>query len=96
MAKAYKKTENGKAAHARAVKAWKEKNALRRAAHVILGNAVRDGRVAPLPCLICGEKAEAHHPDYDSPLNVVWLCTSHHNETHAMARKLMMGETISG
>ena len=96
MAKAYKKTEEGKAAHARAVKAWKEKNALRRAAQVILGNAVRDGRITPLPCFVCGEKAEAHHPNYDSPLDVVWLCPTHHKETHAMAQKVMKEETIGG
>ncbi|QGH72742.1 MAG: putative HNHc nuclease [Podoviridae sp. ctQNx1] len=61
---------------------WKKDNANKRAANVILGNAVRDGRIEKLPCFICGGKAEAHHPDYDRPLDVVWLCPVHHKEIH--------------
>jgi hypothetical protein len=35
------------------------------------------------PCSICGaERAEAHHPDYSKPLDVVWLCKPHHAEVH--------------
>ena len=34
------------------------------------------------PCLICGDYAEAHHPDYTNPFNVVWLCRKHHLATH--------------
>jgi hypothetical protein len=66
--------------------AWKTSHPKRRAAQVKLGNAVRDGKVVPLPCLICGEKAEAHHPDYDRPLDVVWLCPPHHKQAHALVR----------
>lgn len=61
----------------------------RRAAQVAVSNAVRDGRLIPLPCFVCGEKAEAHHPDYDRPLDVVWLCPPHHKQAHALANKLM-------
>jgi hypothetical protein len=57
----------------------------RRKAQVAVGNAIRDGRLVPLPCFVCGLKAEAHHPDYDAPLDVVWLCTPHHKEAHALA-----------
>jgi DNA-directed RNA polymerase subunit N (RpoN/RPB10) len=64
--------------------AWKASNPKRRAAQVILGNAVRRGAIRPLPCFVCGSKAEAHHPDYDAPLSVVWLCPPHHKQTHAM------------
>lgn len=47
---------------------------------------VAQGKIQVLPCLICGEKAEAHHPDYSQPLDVVWLCRKHHLETHAMVK----------
>lgn len=58
-------------------------------AHCAVGNALRDGKIKKLPCIICGcEKSEAHHPDYSSPLDVVWLCSAHHKQAHAMARKL--------
>jgi hypothetical protein len=66
---------------------WKSLNPKRRAAQIALGNAVRSGKIKPLPCLICGSKSEAHHPDYDTPLNVVWLCPPHHKQAHALARK---------
>lgn len=51
-----------------------------------LNRAVRSGKVIPEPCFICGERAEAHHPDYDQPLAVVWLCPPHHKQAHAMSR----------
>jgi hypothetical protein len=30
------------------------------------------------PCDVCGKDAEAHHHNYDKPLDVVWLCKEHH------------------
>jgi hypothetical protein len=57
----------------------------RKAATSTLSNAVRDGKVKKQPCWVCGEqKAEAHHPDYDRPLDVVWLCVPHHRQAHAL------------
>jgi len=49
--------------------------------------AVRSGKAARLPCLLCGEKAEAHHPDYSLPLAVVWLCDAHHKQVHKEQRE---------
>jgi hypothetical protein len=69
------------------VDAWKVQHPKRRAAQVALGNALRDGRVEKFPCMVCGEKSEAHHPDYDRPLDVVWLCPPHHKQAHALARE---------
>lgn len=66
--------------------AWKSEHPKRRKAQVLLGNAVKTGRVVPQPCFICGERAEAHHPNYDAPLDVVWLCTPHHRQAHALAQ----------
>lgn len=68
--------------------AWRVAHPKRRAAQVAVGNALRDGRLAKLPCMVCGADAEAHHPDYDQPLDVVWLCPPHHKQAHALARKL--------
>lgn len=66
---------------------WKNQHPKRRAANVAVGNAVRDGRLTPEPCFICGGKSEAHHPDYDQPLSVVWLCPAHHKQAHALSKK---------
>ncbi|EEE04594.1 gene 26 protein [Burkholderia multivorans CGD2M] len=39
------------------------------------------------PCEVCGaEKADAHHDDYSKPLEIQWLCHSHHMLRHAMLR----------
>jgi len=44
--------------------------------------AMRHGILVKQPCARCGGPAEAHHPDYSQPLNVVWLCRQHHAEEH--------------
>lgn len=64
-------------------KEWIKKNTVKRAAHIIVNNAVRDGRLIRQPCQVCGiEKSEAHHENYEKPLDVMWLCKKHHTETH--------------
>lgn len=71
---------------------WRLRHPERRKAQVALSNAVRDGRVIPWPvCAVsdCGGKPEAHHPDYSRPLDVVWLCSIHHKQVHAMANRLL-------
>jgi hypothetical protein len=37
------------------------------------------------PCKVCGAKAERHHPNYNKPLLVEWLCREHHLALHAEA-----------
>lgn len=45
--------------------------------------AIRRGEILKMPCEVCGaEKAQAHHEDYDKPLDVVWLCPVHHRARH--------------
>lgn len=79
----YQKTERGKLAHSKACKSWVNKNQIKRAAHIIVGNAIRDGKLKRAPCEVCGgEKSHAHHDDYALPLSVRWLCDYHHNEWH--------------
>ena len=52
-------------------------------ATIKVANAIVSGRLAKNPCEICGaEKAEAHHDDYNKPLEVRWLCKTHHTEWH--------------
>lgn len=56
----------------------------RKRAQTRLRRAIQAGEVQPQPCWVCGEKAEAHHPDYSAPLDVVWLCSPHHKQAHAL------------
>lgn len=58
---------------------FKGKNRARQA----VSNALRDGRLTRQNCEKCGnEKSQAHHPDYRSPLRVMWLCRTHHLLEH--------------
>jgi hypothetical protein len=77
-------------AKAVAVKRWAVANALRRSAAIAVGNAKRDGRIAPLPCFECGSDAvQAHHADYSAPLAVTWLCKAHHSQLHKEHREYL-------
>ena len=81
----YKATPEGKAAAARSRVKWLAENSDKRAAHVILGNAVRDGRIKkPKQCSECGTvgRIEGHHDDYSLPLAVSWLCRKCHFARH--------------
>jgi len=45
--------------------------------------ALKSGKLKKLCCSTCGEKqVEAHHPDYNAPLEVIWFCKRHHAEWH--------------
>ncbi len=68
--------------------AWREQHPQRRAAQVIVGNAIRDGKLQRWPCEICGAKAHAHHPHYGAPLLVTWLCPPHHKAAHAVTESV--------
>ena len=85
----YNSTKAGKLSSAKARQKWLYNNQEKRAAHVLVGNAVRDGRLEkPDTCQICGAKPgriEGHHEDYSKPLEVMWLCRSCHTAQHRMA-----------
>lgn len=38
----------------------------------------------PQKCSVkdCNEIGDRHHPDYEHPENVIWLCHKHHMEQH--------------
>lgn len=64
---------------------WRKAYPDRWQAQIALNNAVGDGVVKPHPCWVCRKKAQAHHPDYSRPLDVVWLCPQHHKAAHRVA-----------
>ena len=89
--KEYQQTEAFAKSHAAATKRWKAKHPERRAAQNLLNNALRDGKVIAWPvCEVagCTARPEAHHADYSLPLDVTWLCSKHHAQTHKLAREL--------
>jgi hypothetical protein len=88
--KAYRKTEAGKAAVYAAHKRYYSKFPGRKNARQIVSNALRDKKLFRQPCIICGERSEAHHPDYSRPLDVIWLCNKCHRQAHEMANELLL------
>lgn len=57
----------------------REQDRAHRAVHV----AIADGVLVRQPCEVCGrEPAHGHHDDYSKPLEVRWLCPSHHTRLH--------------
>jgi hypothetical protein len=69
------------------LKRWRAGNPEAYKAQCKLNNAVRDGKIARLPCEVCGEtKVHGHHRDYSKPLEVLWLCARHHHAAHGLTR----------
>ena len=86
--KKYLSTPEGRERMRAAQKMWIKSNPEKRAAHILLGNAVRDGRILkPDNCSVCGDffpsrQIHAHHHDYDKPLDVTWMCLYCHIDEH--------------
>ncbi|GLH29694.1 hypothetical protein WSS15_23440 [Acetobacter pasteurianus] len=87
--KAYAKTSAAKKSMAKSQVRWMSRNPEKRAAHIMVGNAIRDGRLTKERCMECGsDRAQAHHEDYSNPLDVVWLCAGCHAAHHKKERAL--------
>ena len=56
----------------------------RRRASNLVYTAVLNGVLIKQRCEVCGTKKgiQAHHDDYAKPLDVRWLCRSHHKQHH--------------
>ena len=83
--KEYAQSERGKEVRENVYKRYRQKYPMRYAAHVITGNAVRDGKLKPRKtCSSCKKKGtiHAHHDDYTKPLQVRWLCLACHVKWH--------------
>jgi hypothetical protein len=68
-------------------KRWRARNEAKDRAHRLVEFYVRRLRRAGLPkpsCAQCGaaERTQAHHHDYDRPLDVTWLCPTCHISGH--------------
>lgn len=65
---------------------WADANPQAVWAQAALRSAIKRGLIEPQPCAECGaERADGHHPDYDRPLHIIWLCRRHHRAAHRKA-----------
>ena len=72
----------------------RKQNPLQYAAHILLRNAVRSGRVVKNPnCTKCGTEGimHGHHKDYCKPLEVMWLCAVCHKQQHRIELEVNYG-----
>jgi len=55
----------------------------KKTARIKVKTAITRGNLTRQACEVCAAwPAEAHHDDYDRPLDVRWLCATHHREHH--------------
>lgn len=81
----YAATDTGRERSNAAKRAFDRRNPKKRSAHIAVGNAVRDGKlIRPDNCEKCNSVSalEAHHCDYNKPLDVMWLCDPCHKKWH--------------
>ncbi len=68
-------------------KKWRKEDSRRMKCHNAVARALKSGEIEPTACFVCGaDETVAHHPSYDLPLDVVWLCQAHHAQTHVAHR----------
>lgn len=55
----------------------------RNKAYLVVAKARQEELLPRKPCAVCGEpKSQAHHDDYDKPLDITWLCMACHHQWH--------------
>lgn len=73
-----------------ATRAWQAADPRRAHCHREVKKAIREGRLErPDDCSVCGPtdyQIDAHHEDYDKPLEIMWLCRRCHTRLHLSKR----------
>jgi hypothetical protein len=52
-----------------------------------INTQIQRGKLKRQPCEVCGcLETQAHHNDYDKPMDIRWLCKEHHDALHRWLR----------
>ncbi len=81
----YAQTQKGKERHRCNESKYEEKWPEKAKAHGVVLRAINSGKLTRSnTCELCKEKksTEAHHPDYNKPLDVDWICPGCHRLLH--------------
>ena len=83
-ARKYRKTEKGKTTLKKGIDKYLRLHPHVKKAKEIVRYHIRTGRIKKEPCLICNttDNLQAHHEDYSKPLEIIWLCRTHHKQYH--------------
>jgi len=72
-----------------AVRRWRKNNPEKVKAQRKVFSALRNKTLFKKPCEVCGSNlTQAHHGNYQDPLNINWLCKQHHMEADLERREL--------
>ena len=80
--------DNHQLTHAAYMREWRKTHPMtdtqrkRDAARSYAREYLKRGKLTKQGCEVCGGPAQMHHPDYDRPLDVIWLCEKHHRDVH--------------
>lgn len=59
--------------------------------------ALKSGALVKMPCESCGKtQVQAHHDDYNKPIDVRWLCVRCHSEWHTLNTPIYPKEKARG
>lgn len=89
-AKRYNQSKRGREVRRKASKKYWDANSKKNSARKKVRTALRNGSmVRPNKCSMCGKqcKPEAHHEDYNKPLDIIWVCKSCHTNIHYSNKK---------
>src|SRR3954470_24496497 len=75
----YRQSDKWKKYHMEHIRQWRKKHgttkdSIRRK----VDRAVRNGTIVKIPCKCGRTDVQAHHPDYRSPLRIIWVCPPCH------------------
>lgn len=83
----YAQSEKGREVRLKASRKYRETELgkLKQRARSAVNHGLRDGKIVkPKVCMDCGRELplEAHHKDYNKPLDVDWICKECHENRH--------------